>query len=70
MSHREEFAQRLSELADIIKLMDIADDLLPDGKKTLNKAETLIDSEPLSCSGLATSKPDHRTDDKDVAGDQ
>ena len=38
---REEFAQRLSELADIIKLMDIADDLLPDGKKTLNKAETL-----------------------------
>jgi hypothetical protein len=38
---REEFAQRLSELADLMKLMDIADDLLPDDKKTLNKGETL-----------------------------
>lgn len=40
-STREEFAQRLSELADLIKLMEIPDDLLPDEKKTLNKGETL-----------------------------
>ena len=32
---------RLSELADLIKLMEIPDDLLPDDKKTLNKSETL-----------------------------
>ena len=38
---REEFAQRLSELADLIKLMEISDDLLPDDKRTLNKSETL-----------------------------
>lgn len=40
-STREEFAQRLSELADLIKLLQIADDLLPDNKKTLTKSETL-----------------------------
>ncbi len=40
-STRADFAQRLSELADLIKLMDIADDLLSDDKKTLNKSETL-----------------------------
>lgn len=40
-STREEFAQRLSELADLIKLMDISDDLLPEDKKALNKSETL-----------------------------
>lgn len=40
-STAEEFAQRLSEFTDVIKLMDIPDELLPDEKKTLTKGETL-----------------------------
>jgi hypothetical protein len=38
---RDEFAARLSELADVLKLFNVPDELLPDAKRTLDKSATL-----------------------------
>jgi len=52
-STRDEFERRLSSLADIIKLLDIPDELLPAADKLPAKSQTLVRLELLFTSRLA-----------------